>query len=198
MKVRDFKPRRLDVRAFAEAGAELSGAEPAASFERLLESRHPDAPAEAVPPVRWSVRGELLPRRGSAPEIWLHLSGQAHLPMTCQRCLEAAEEPLQVERRFLFVADEDQAAALDADAEDDVLALSRSFDLFELLEDELLMAAPLVPRHATCPVTLPTAVGDSDAAEATDAPAEAPTRPNPFAALATLRRRDGDDDPESV
>lgn len=198
MKVRDFKPRRLDVRAFAEAGAALSGAEPAASFERLLESRHPDAPAEAVPPVRWSVRGELLPRRGGAPEIWLHLSGQARLPMTCQRCLEAVEEPLQVERRFLFVADEDQAAALDADAEDDVLALSRSFDLFELLEDELLMAAPLVPRHATCPVTLPTAVGDSDAAEATDAPAEAPTRPNPFAALATLRRRDGDDDPESV
>jgi uncharacterized protein len=191
MKVREFKPRQLDVQAFAEAGATLSGDEPAARFERLMESRHPDTPAEMVPAVHWSVRGEQLATRGGKPETWLHLSGRACLPMTCQRCLEAVDEPLQVDRRFLFVADEAQAAALDADAEDDVLVLSRRFDLFELLEDELLMAAPLVPRHETCPVTLPDRVGE-DTDPMDDAPAEDTTRPNPFAALAALRRG-GDD-----
>ena len=36
-------------------------------------------------------------------------------------------------------------------SEEDLLALSREFDLHELIEDELLMALPVVPKHDECP-----------------------------------------------
>ena len=66
---------------------------------------------------------------------------------------------------------------MDAESEDDVLAISRSLDVPELLEDELLLALPLVPRHEVCPEPLPV-------------PEEAPEEkaPHPFAALAALKK----------
>ena len=85
---------------------------------------------------------------------------------------------LEVERNYLFVHGEDAAAQLDADSEDDVLAITRALDLRELVEDELLLALPLVPRHEVCPEPLPLA----------DAPQAADDKPNPFAALAALKR----------
>ena len=62
-----------------------------------------------------------------------------------------------------------------------VLALSRSFDAIELIEDELLLSLPLVPRHEVCPVPLPRPVDDLSHAEGDE-------RPNPFAALAALKK----------
>jgi uncharacterized protein len=83
------------------------------------------------------------------------------------------------QRSFLFVHGENTAAELDNDSEDDVLALTRSLDLVELIEDELLLALPLVPRHETCPQ--PLLAGEPEAL-ADDEP------PHPFAALAALKR----------
>ena len=142
MKAREFKPRRLDVRAFIESGETLGGDEPLAGFERLVECLHENADAAHQPAVRWHAEPELRPRRGAEPELWLHLSGSAELDLPCQRCLEPVATALAFERSFLFVANETQAAELDADSEDDVLALSRTFDLLELVEDELLRDLP--------------------------------------------------------
>ena len=60
-----------------------------------------------------------------------------------------------------------------------MLVLTRALDLHELVEDELILALPLVPRHDACPQPL-----------AAPATAEEPLaeRPNPFAALAALKR----------
>ena len=63
--------------------------------------------------------------------------------------------PLGVDRRLFFVAGEDAAAALDTESDDDVLALEPFLDLRGLVEDELLLALPLVPRHEVCPEPLP-------------------------------------------
>ena len=60
---------------------------------------------------------------------------------------------LHIEKALRFVHGEDAAAELDADSDDDVLASSRSLDLRALIEDELLLALPLVPRHEACPPT---------------------------------------------
>jgi uncharacterized protein len=87
---------------------------------------------------------------------------------------------LQFERWFHFVDGEDQAAELDAESEEDVLASTRSLDLRQLAEDELLLALPLVPRHDVCPQPLLPAM--SDPLDEDAAP------PNPFAALAALKR----------
>ena len=156
---KEFTARRLDVRRFAEEGAALSGREPVGKHERLMAETQGRGGSAAV---SWSASGEMRNPRHVHPEIWLHLRAQAVLPLTCQRCLGAVDVPLAVERAFRFVADEDMAAAQDELAEEDVLALSRSFDLVELVEDELLMEIPLAPMHDVCPEPVKLSVQDED------------------------------------
>jgi uncharacterized protein len=191
MKAREFNPRRLDVRPFAEAGEPVEGTEPLAPFERLMSLCHPEATLDAAASVRWSARGELRPRRGGSPEVWLHLHGITTLPLQCQRCLETVDMPLAFDRWFLFVDNERQAAELDADAEEDVLVLSRQFDLLTLVEDELLLVAPLVPRHEVCPIPVRFSLGDDEGQADASAPEPSPEEqapPHPFAVLAALRK----------
>ena len=109
----------------------------------------------------------------------LSLQARVALPLQCQRCLAPVPVELQVDRSFAFARDEDEAARLDEASDEDMLVLSRSFDLLELLEDELILALPLVPRHAECPAPL---------LLPQDAPAEDIQRASPFAALGVLRR----------
>lgn len=113
----------------------------------------------------------------------MHLQASAAVPLSCQRCLGPVITPLEVDRWFRFVADEATAETEDDDSEEDVLALEPRPDLLDLLEDELLMAVPLVPMHGACPAPLPAAADDPGAL-----PEEISTPPHPFAALARLRK----------
>lgn len=176
---------RLDVAAFVADGAMLEGSWSGALLERLADSQSPpaDAPLAAV---RWQAQGRRVPVPGAEAESWLHLRAETTVWLVCQRCLQPMAEALAVDRSFRFVRSEAEAEALDAELDDDVLALSRSFDLRALVEDELLLALPLVPRHGTCPQPLP--VGEA-AAEPVLPAAEA--APHPFAALAALKKPAG-------
>jgi uncharacterized protein len=178
MKFRSADPRHLDVEAFAKEEGVLDGQWPLASLERLADAAHADAKPGESDMASWHVEGERRPVRGGLSQTWLHLKAHVHLSLVCQRCLGPVEAAVHAQRSFLFVAGEDAAAQLDADSEDDVLALTRALDLRELVEDELLLALPLVPRHDVCPEPLPMPPADEVAEE----------RPNPFAALASLKR----------
>ena len=179
MKTRPVDPTRLDVEAFAKDGGSLEGEWPLASLGRLIETVHPDALPTREDVATWRAEGESRPVRGGPPQVWLHVKAAARVSLVCQRCLGPVQVPLETERSFHFVPGEDAAAQIDADSEDDFLALNRSLDLRELVEDELLLALPLVPRHDECPQPLP--MPDADELE------EEPT-PSPFAALAVLKR----------
>lgn len=168
---------RLDVAQLAADGAELDGQWPLQELTRLAEMHMAgEAPAAEV---QWQVRGELLPVTGGVAEVWLHLQAQAELDLCCQRCLGPVRETVTIDKPLRFVTDEAQAAALDAELEDDVLALERTLDLRELVEDELLLALPLVPRHGECPQPLPLPAEETEAEQ----------KANPFAALAQLKNR---------
>lgn len=179
-----WNPDRLDMRAFAQAGAQLAIDEPLARFDRLLAEVPPGA-GDAGWVVSWVARGELRPgARGAEPSVWLRLQAQTQLPLACQRCLAPVPVSLVVDRWFRFVADEATAAAEDEDSEEDVLALEPRPSLRELVEDELLMELPLVPMHETCPQPLAVVGGDmNDPGEAAE-----PPRQNPFAELARLKK----------
>lgn len=179
MSTRDFDPFRLDVAAFAKAGCQLEGRWSLAQFDRLIESALSDALAPRAGEVVWRARGESRAMRGGETQVWLHLAAATELPLECQRCLKPVDTALQIERSFLFVQGEDAAAQLDADSDDDVLALTRALDLRELIEDELLLALPIVPRHEQCPEPLVAATDDAEEVE---------EKANPFAALAALKR----------
>jgi len=174
-----FDPARLDVAAFAAGRGVVDGSWPLRSLGRLAESTLPLADG-GEDPVRWRAKGTLatLLRAGLQPA--LRIVAYAAVGLACQRCLQRMVVPLQVDRRVFFVAGEDAAASLDAESDDDVLALEPALNLKSLVEDELLLALPLVPRHEVCPEPLPF-----------EPEPEAPASEHPFAALAALKRGPG-------
>lgn len=178
-----WNPRRLDMRAFAQAAAWLQDEEPLSAFPRVQgEAALNDGAAPA--PVRWRATGEMRAAATSgSPDVWLHLEAQARVPLTCQRCLAPVDTPVTVDRWFRFVADEAAAEAQDDDCEEDLLALEPKPNLHDVLEDELLMELPLVPMHGVCPE--PISMG---AAGPGALPEEAAPRKNPFAELAKLKK----------
>lgn len=177
---------RLDVQAFISDGEVLAGHWPGASLVRLADLQAPPQDG-SLADVDWQAAGRRLPVAGGEAELWLGLKAQTRVWLTCQRCLQPLAEPLAVDRRIRFVRGEAAAEALDAEIEDDVLALSKTQDLRELVEDELLLALPIVPRHTSCPQPLPLPV------DSAPAPQDVPDRPHPFAALQRLKSPPGGD-----
>ena len=184
----DHLPHSLDVQALAAAGTELIDQAPLARFARLAELA-PGTPADhpvldALGPVRWVARFHMMRVTGVADQPALHLRIDAQLPLQCQRCLMPYAQAVQVDREFAFVKDEATAEALDDESDVDLLVASRQFDLAALIEDELLMAVPIVPKHDQCPTPVAMQAGEV---------ADAPARPNPFEALAALKGRPAGD-----
>jgi uncharacterized protein len=184
-RAREFDPARLDIDAFIDAGATLSGETALADLPRLAATVLPDADGRSL--ARWQAVGERL--RG-ADRTWqrhLRLSLRCPVAQTCQRCLEPVHTELVVERALRFVDSEADAERLDLESEIDVLASSRRFDLPGLIEDELLLALPAVPRHDDCanPWLAHHTVAAADPADTRSESADGvePQRPNPFSIL---------------
>lgn len=135
----------------------VSGEWPLAGLKRLLAVGEalPLAQWPAPQLVSWKASGTLRPLPGTGANVRLILRAQCTAALTCQRCLGPLLLPLQVQREFYFVAGEDEAARLDDEVEVDVLELTPALDLQALTEDELILALPLVPRHADCTLALP-------------------------------------------
>lgn len=177
-----FDPGRLDVTAFARAQGTLQGMTDLARLTRLADSTVTPAD-DAAEAVRWSVAGLWKEPPGREAEVRLHLVVHARVWLECQRCLQPMPHALEVDGWFRFVAGEDEAARLDEESEEDVLALPRVLKLDDLIEDELILALPIVPVHDTCPQPL-LFLAEAD----TDLPAPDPAAPaHPFAALAGLK-----------
>lgn len=111
--------------------------------------------------------------RGRQGESLLQLEVSGQLPLACQRCLGTVSFDLEVDNLLQLVP---EGAELSQDElEDDTrdfLPVARELDVAELVEDEILLALPVAPRHEKC--------GLPGAADAAD-------RVNPFAALAGLK-----------
>ncbi|MEO6623399.1 MAG: DUF177 domain-containing protein [Burkholderiaceae bacterium] len=173
-----FNPDRLDVRAFALASGQVGGTLPMGAFERIMRDC---LPTETELHVEWQARGESRWGEGGQAQCWLHLDAVTSVPLICQRCLAPVETRLVVDRWFRFVADEATAGAQDDNCEEDLLVLTRDFNLPALVEDELVLEIPLAARHAECPVQPKLQVADPEFAELS------PAREKPFAALAGLK-----------
>jgi uncharacterized protein len=87
------------------------------------------------------------------------------------------------DQSFRFVADEATAEAQDDESEEDLLVLAPELDVWALIEDELIMSVPIVPKHEICPASVTLSVADEAFEEALAA------KPKPFAALAHLKQK---------
>lgn len=173
-----FAPTRLDLKALAISGEDIAGLDVLSHYPRLADDLRGDAPDGAV---HWVVRAEWRPNAAGVPEVWMKVRLSTALPLVCQRCLGPVEVLVVSDRWFRFVASEEVAEAQDDDVEEDVLVLRREFNLAELIEDELLLEWPVIPRHEVCPTPVRLAVADADF----ESPDEA--KPNPFAMLKKLQ-----------
>lgn len=169
-------PNRLDVEAFAQDAGELHGQHAVALLPRLLDGALPADQWPQPQTVAWSAHGFMLQRAGVAARVGLKLAAVCNAAFICQRCLQPMTQAIEARREILFVPGEELAARLDEELEEDVLALTPSVDLFELIEDELILCLPIVPRHDSC--TMPLGAAQ---------PGDQFENENPFAALTALR-----------
>lgn len=113
----------------------------------------------------------------SADKFGLRLRVTGRLVMVCQRCLAEVGIDCSIDSCLLLVPSgaawpEDELEADDYDA----IPAERELSLLSLVEDEVLLALPLVPRHEMC--ELPGNAG----------PQLAESGPSPFAVLAGLKK----------
>ena len=161
-----------------ESGAiEGSIAATAAQHElpRVLE-----AGCELAGDVVFRFDGEAVRREGRGEESFLHLDVQGVLSMQCQRCLGPMKWAFELQRSLLLVRSEQDFPEdeLEEDAFD-AIEVGRELDLLQLLEDEILLALPIAPRHESC--DLPDSVARAG-------------RRLPFAGLAALKGGQDDSD----
>jgi uncharacterized protein len=157
-------------------------------------SQHDGLNDESNESVSWAARGESREKTGSATELYLHLTIEAAPWVECQRCLKPYRQPLDVVATYLIVASEEEADAVPLDDDEvDPIVGSRQFDLYDLIEEELLLSLPLVPKHAVCP-SVHEALVTGEAGDIVierpdeDEPARRDASDNPFAALQALKR----------
>jgi uncharacterized protein len=157
--------KSIDSLAFARDGMRLTGQVPIAELSRLV-----DVVVDTEGAVEYRVMGE-QDRDGKA---YLLLDLVGDLNLRCQRCLETVVFPLQVASRFLLVpAGQNWPDDELTDDSFDAIAAEKEMALLPLIEDELLLALPIVPRHDVCEA-LPSIVEENV--------------PSPFAVLGKLKK----------
>ncbi|MBX3704550.1 MAG: DUF177 domain-containing protein [Steroidobacteraceae bacterium] len=158
----------LDAQSLAAAGAVIEREFRIADFARLAERL-------AGPEGMATARLALSRIEGVAVG---DLRVEATAELTCQRCLAPLQRVLESASRLAFVASDEVPVPADLEA---VACDPQRLDLAALVEDELLLALPLIARHAEGEVcTLP----DAAASQAEEGGRSATRRP--FAGLKEL------------
>lgn len=126
-----------DLEALGARQSVLSGELPLARFVRLVDLLRGD---------RGSVRATLSFRQHSG---WLGLTlrYETTVELTCQRCLEAIELPLGETVEIALVESEAVESHVPEGFEPVVVEGGR-LNPAQLIEDELILGLPLVPKHA--------------------------------------------------
>ena len=171
----------VDSLEFARGARHMAGSVPIRALQRLA-----DALASDAGELSWSVRGEMAEDGFGKVRPYLVVGVSGEISLTCQRCLTALAHRLDVEARLLLVVPggdwpgdaakggegSGEGMMAEDDAVDPIEALAEQ-PLLELVEDEVLLALPIAPRHEDC--SMP---------EHDDGRAAA----SPFAQLAQLKR----------
>lgn len=161
-------PLFIDNIAFAKKQDSLNGSIDVATCERL--SPLLQANTSNNNKIAYRLQG----KTNGATQNFLHLTIDASLTTTCQRCLN--EMTLNLPLEFDYILTEIGDEEVDDSEHFDSLNISQSMDLISLIEDEVITALPIAPMHEV-------SAQNSDCKLKVASSGE---KPNPFAALKGL------------
>jgi uncharacterized protein len=127
----------IDSLDFARNSQQLSGEVQVVQLARLADSLF-DGAGE----LKYQLVGGCDARQ--RPRLQLAVAGSINL--RCQRCLGSLAYPVAVEASLLVLTDKAGGETAELDDLDGVPADAHT-DVWELIEDEVLLAVPLSPRH---------------------------------------------------
>jgi uncharacterized protein len=162
-------PRQIEHRKLAENRAKLEGSIAIEEFERL---------AAYLCDTTGEIMVKLQFRKGKGQKTFVTGNCQASVNVQCQACLE----PMTVEigcgvRTFLLDSAEELATLRQSD--DGIVCEGEVVKLVDLLEDDLMVSLPMVPRHDEGDCADPIAYEEDDS--------DVEDTYKPFAGLADLK-----------
>ena len=87
---------------------------------------------------------------GDTGQLECMLQTEGCLRLICQRCLEPLDWDFTEKSFFVLVSDEKQLPDFNDESMDcDWLVVDNSLDILEVIQDEILLALPLAPKHAS-------------------------------------------------
>lgn len=165
-------PPHVDPRKLADRGVTLQGEVLLADLERLC-----DPLSDTV----GSVQAKFVFERDERNAVVIHSDLNVEVKMVCQRCLELVTLPIHSECSYAVVKEGANTQSLPKGY--DVLELGEDpLDLQALIEEELLLALPIVPAHQPEECQQPAGADEPESSK------DEVTRSNPFSVLAQLKR----------
>ncbi|MBU8976250.1 MULTISPECIES: YceD family protein [unclassified Lysobacter] len=164
-------PGILDAWRMVAARRGLEGRVPLSALTRLRDS---------LVDTEGEVRFALEFDSDSLKVPYVELRIDAELPLTCQRSLQRFLLPVNIVQRLGLIRDEADEAGLPPGYEPLLVPDDGQLRTVELVEDELILAVPVVP------IMPGTEAVESDWPAPDQAPE--PERENPFAALSALKK----------
>lgn len=165
-------PATLDGRRMVAERRVFAGSLPLAGMSRLRED---------LAETGGEARFELEFGRDELGLDEVHVRVTAELPLQCQRTLETFFHPVEVDTRLGLIDNERDEAALPPGVEPLILA-DGTLEPAAVIEDELLLAVPLVPMKPGSRLQQP------DNAAAPPSAEEEEAVENPFAVLGRLKQ----------
>ena len=165
-------PPHIDPRKLADRGTTLEGEVLLASLPRLCDPLADDAGL---------VRAKFFFGRDEQRAVIIRSEVDVEVKMVCQRCLELVTLPIHSECEYAVVKEGASSESMPKGY--DVLEVGEDpLDLLALVEDELLLALPIVPAHGPDVCRPPAGLDEPESSE------DEVTRSNPFSVLAQLKR----------
>ena len=150
--MRGVLPQMIDVERLALKRERLEGAFALSGLERLAEmATGPDG----------EVGFELDFFRDDQGRVRISGSIQGNLTLTCQRCLQPVRQELIATVELMALTDESALTQLPGDLEP-LITDGRPVRLMDLIEDEALLALPIVALHGQCSSPLHDQSGERD------------------------------------
>ncbi len=135
----------FDAWSFSRVGGCISSNEVNFSFPRLKNGDY----FLSCDVVNWKISGQI----NAKSESVIGLSGCFSAGCACIACGLTTEYMMNFDRHLILVTSELQADAYDQstlDENTEVVACPGAINLRDWLEDEILLAIPMFPRHETC------------------------------------------------